>query len=207
MMATLSLIVVTALAATVGYGSAALLVAAFWPGTSAPALPSFAERVDRELQNPDADLREALREVDRIGYHAPAVAVPEPPKALPPVPTLIGGNSVWRAPARAAAQMNGAANAGRQIGAAVQAQALANVGGALGGIAAGLANRTFRSLAQADHFMAEHDWAPWFWPYVETETATSSGVYFLRPQFGGARVSREWLEDHRHDIVQALRRL
>lgn len=48
-----------------------------------PEPPTFAKRVARELENPDADLREALREVDRIGYHAPAVAVPEPKLPAP----------------------------------------------------------------------------------------------------------------------------
>lgn len=138
-----------------------------------PPLPaaetSFAERVAREIENPDAELREALHEVDRIGYHAPPVAVAEPTP-----PTLIGGNNVWRAPL------------------AILPQPPSPVAALTRGPALFDENRAVNPRE-------------WFWPYVDADLG--AGMFLLRERFGRARVSREWLEDHQNNIVQAMRRL
>jgi len=144
-------------------------------------LTEFAERVQQELRNPDPDVRAALREVDRIGWAAPPVAVPEPvaPTMIAPtLPTLVGGNSVWRAPAPTLAS--------------IQANALAEAANAA---------QACQARALID---AAQDRRPWFWPYVFANLG--SDRYLLHERFGGATVTRKWLEMHRHDIVQAVRK-
>ncbi len=175
------------------------------------ALPRLTERIEQELRNPDPDVRAALREVDHIGWAAPPVAVPEP---VPP--TVIAGGAVRVAPAA-------------QITAAEQMRALQNAGWASSEQQPALMQNAPPSSAQQQMALAANmasygpaavsvilqdmmnppprvviDSRPWFWPYVEVQL--SSGQCILRERFGGGTVSTEWLEMHRHDIVQALRK-
>jgi hypothetical protein len=167
---------------------------------------TFAERVEQELRNPDADVRAALREVDQIGYHAPPVAVPEPGEPAPcfccppgSVPTLMGGNSVWRAPPPLHdphAQLhdpNARDHDIRTVAPSMAAAQLAALSTALGSYANGLERPVGR---------------PWYWPCVAAPLHGYNVLdYILRDEFGGARVTIAWLQAHRHDIVPAIRRL
>lgn len=179
-----------------------------------PEALAFAERVERELRNPDPDVRAALREVDSIGWAAPAVAVAEPvPQTLLATVTLapternarLIADAARNAEAWAAAeQMRGLQNANRPSEQAAQAAALsAYAQGLRTGepVAIGAWLRDQQNPPPRSVIVSR----PWFWPYVQVQL--SSGVCILHERFGGGRVSREWLELHRNDIIPALRAL
>lgn len=129
-------------------------------------------RVEREIANPDAALVEAMREVDAMLPGSPPIA---PPKATPP--TLVGGNSVWRAPPPVAPLRDPAA---REHDVAPTAPPLAPV--------------------------VKLPWFAPYIAY-RTSDDPARDEYVLLDRLGGACVSRAWLESHRYDLVQAARRL